>query len=72
MGSIPGWGRFPGGGHDNPTPVFLPGESRQAAPIGVAQTQTRLKQLSTRTEQQRSSAPAVPASLARPSRRALP
>ena len=26
-GSIPGLGRFPGGGHGNPTPVFLPGES---------------------------------------------
>ena len=28
LGSIPGLGRSPGGGHDNPlTPVFLPGES---------------------------------------------
>ena len=34
LGSIPGFGRFPGGGHDNPllllpgeSPVFLPGES---------------------------------------------
>ena len=26
-GSIPGLGRFLGGGHGNPTPVFLPGES---------------------------------------------
>ena len=26
-GSIPGLGRSPGGGHGNPTPVFLPGES---------------------------------------------
>ena len=26
MGSNPGWGRSPGGGHANP-PVFLPGES---------------------------------------------
>ena len=25
--SIPGWGRFPGVGHGNSTPVFLPGES---------------------------------------------
>ena len=24
--SIPGLGRYPGGGHGNPTPVFLPGE----------------------------------------------
>ena len=27
QGSIPGLGRSPGGGHGNPTPVFLPGES---------------------------------------------
>ena len=27
VGSIPGLGRFLGGGHGNPTPVFLPGES---------------------------------------------
>ena len=27
VGLIPGWGRSPGGGHGNPTPVFLPGES---------------------------------------------
>ena len=27
LGSIPGLGRSPGGGHDTPTPVFLPGES---------------------------------------------
>ena len=26
-GSIPGLGRSPGGGHDNPLVVFLPGES---------------------------------------------
>ena len=26
-GSIPGLGRSPGGGHGNPLPVFLPGES---------------------------------------------
>ena len=26
-GSVPGLGRSPGGGHGNPTPVFLPGES---------------------------------------------
>ena len=25
--SIPWWGRSPGEGHGNPTPVFLPGES---------------------------------------------
>ena len=31
-GSIPGLGRSPGGGHGNPlqpTPTFLPGESRE-------------------------------------------
>ena len=27
VGSIPGSGRCPGGGHGNTTPVFLPGES---------------------------------------------
>ena len=27
LGSILGMGRSPGGGHGNPTPVFLPGES---------------------------------------------
>ena len=27
QGSIPGSGRSPGGGHSNPPPVFLPGES---------------------------------------------
>ena len=27
MGSIPGLGRSPGGGHWQTTPVFLPGES---------------------------------------------
>ena len=26
-GLIPGWGRAPGGGNGNPTPVLLPGES---------------------------------------------
>ena len=29
VGSIPGLGRFLGGGHGNPTPVFLPGESHE-------------------------------------------
>ena len=27
VGSIPGLGRCPAGGHGNPTPIFLPGES---------------------------------------------
>jgi len=26
VGSIPGSGKSPGGGHGNPTPIFLPGE----------------------------------------------
>ena len=26
LGSIPGLGRFPGGEHGNPLPIFLPGE----------------------------------------------
>ena len=26
-GSIPGWGRLPGGGNGKPTPAFLPGKS---------------------------------------------
>ena len=36
LGSIPGLGRFPGGGHGNPTPVFWPGECH-----GVAKSWTR-------------------------------
>ena len=28
LGSIPGSGRSPGGGHGKPTPAFLPGESQ--------------------------------------------
>ena len=27
LGSVPGLGRSPGGGHGKPAPVFLPGES---------------------------------------------
>ena len=46
--------RSPGGGHGNPTPVFLPGESYgqgtwQAAIHGVATSWTRLKRLHTHT-----------------------
>ena len=34
-GLIPGLGRFPGVGHCNPTPVFLPGKShRQRSLVG--------------------------------------
>ena len=29
LASIPGLGRFPGGGNGNPTPVFLPEESQE-------------------------------------------
>ena len=48
LGSIPGLGRSPGGGHGNPTPVFLPGESHGQRSLagyshGVAKSQTRLK-----------------------------
>ena len=35
--SITGSGRSPGGGYDNPTPVFLPGEShRQRSLVGYS------------------------------------
>ena len=35
--SIPGSGRSPGGGHGNPTPVFLPGWSHgQRSPVGYS------------------------------------
>ena len=49
-GSIPGLGRSLGGGHSNPLPVLLPGEShgqrsRQAAVHGVTQSGTRLSDL---------------------------
>ena len=45
---------IPGGGHGNPTPVFLPGESYgqgawQAAIHGVAKSRTGLKRLHTHT-----------------------
>ena len=53
-GSIPGWGRSPGGGHSNPTPVFLPGASHgQRSLEGYSpwrrKSWTRLKWLSTHT-----------------------
>ena len=38
MGSIPGLGRSPGGGHGNPLAVFLPGESHgQRSLVGYSQ-----------------------------------
>ena len=54
VGLIPESGRSPGGGHGNPTPVFLPGESYgqgawQAAIHGVAKSRTGLKRLHTHT-----------------------
>ena len=49
-GFIPGSGRSPGGGHGNPIPVFLPGESHgqvcQATDHTVAKSQSQLKGLS--------------------------
>ena len=37
LGSITGLGRSPGGGHGQPTPVFLPGEShRQRSLMGYS------------------------------------
>ena len=51
-GSIPGLGRSPGGGHDNPFQCSCLENPRDrgawwAAIYGVAQSQTRLEQLST-------------------------
>ena len=37
LGLIPGLGRFSGGGHRNPTPVFLPGESPWTKQPGALQ-----------------------------------
>ena len=37
VGSIPGWGRSPGGGYGNPLQVFLPGESHgQSSQVGYS------------------------------------
>ena len=51
-GSVPGLGRFPGGGHGNPLQYSCLGnpmdrEAWQAAVYGVAKCWTQLKQLST-------------------------
>ena len=51
VGSVPGWGRFPGGGHGNPLQYSCLENPRDrgawwAAVYGVAQSQTRLKRLS--------------------------
>ena len=50
-GSIPGWGRTPGGGHGNPLQYSCLENARArgawwAVVYGVAQSQTRLKRLS--------------------------
>ena len=34
MGSIPGSGRFPGGGKGNPNPAFLPGKPHEQRSLG--------------------------------------
>ena len=52
IGSTPGWGRSPGGGHGNPTPVFLPGKFHgQRSLVGyiheVTKSRTQLKRLGT-------------------------
>ena len=52
LGSIPGWGRFPGGGHDNPLQYSclenpMDRGAWWALVHRVAQSQTRLKQLNT-------------------------
>ena len=53
-GSIPGSRRFPGGGHGNPTPIFLLGESHGQGSLagyshGVTKSQTWLKWLNMHT-----------------------
>ena len=51
-GWIPGWGRFPGGGHSNPLQYSClenpHGQRTEASVHSVAESQTRLKQFSTR------------------------
>ena len=52
MGLIPGSGRSPGGGHSNPTAVFLPRESHgqrslEGMVLGVTKSRIQLKRLST-------------------------
>ena len=51
LGSIPGLGRFPGGGNGNPTPILLPGESHRQRSLegytvhGVTRSWTQLNNL---------------------------
>ena len=51
VGSIPGLERSPGGGHGQPTPVFLPGESHRQGAWRLAEHRVTkswtLKQFST-------------------------
>ena len=54
MGSIPGWGRSPGGGHGNPLQSSclespMDRGARRATVHGVAQCRTRLSDLAART-----------------------
>ena len=54
MGSTPGWGRSPGGGHDNPLQYSCLENSMdrrawQATVHSVAKSQTRMKQIRTHT-----------------------
>ena len=36
VGSVPGMGRFPGGGNGNPLQVFLPGNPRERSLVGYS------------------------------------
>ena len=52
MGSIPGWGRIPGGGYENPLQYSclenpMDRGAWQAMVQGVAESQTQLKRLGT-------------------------
>ena len=54
VGSVPGLGRSPGGGHGSPTSIFLPGESQDRGALWatahrVTKSHTRLKRLGTHT-----------------------
>ena len=75
-GSIPRWGRSPGGGHGNPLSILawrIPMDrgAWQATVHGVTKSQTQLKRLSTHTQTHMASFPPKPG-LKRPgARRAL-
>ena len=64
-GSIPGLGRSPGGGHDNPLHYSclenpMDRGAEQATVHSVAQSQTRLKRLSTHIHMHMGRAPSLP------------